>query len=62
MDQNIWKNHGFKNCVIINDDKDNLYRARKNEIQVVVKPNKDIKLTEKKNASKDSKRAKLLRN
>ena len=38
------------NSVIIKNDKDYLYRASKNEIKVVVKPDKDIKMTGKKNA------------
>ena len=50
------------NSVIIKDDKENLYRARKNEIKVIIKPDKEIKLTEKKNASIDSKQAKILKN
>ena len=50
------------NSVIIKDDKDNLYQARKNEIKIVVKPdNPPIELKAKKIASIDSKQEKIMK-
>ena len=50
------------NSVIIKDDKEGLYRARKNEIKVIVKPDNPIELKEKKKATIDSKQAKIFKN
>ena len=49
------------NSVIIKDDKDDLYRARKNEIKIVVKPDNIIELKAKKQASIDSKQEKIMK-
>ena len=49
------------NSVIIKDDKDNLYQARKNEIKIVVKPDNPIELKAKKIASIDSKQEKIMK-
>ena len=49
------------NSVIIKDDKGDLYRARKNEIKVVSKPDNPIELKAKKQATIDSKQEKILK-
>ena len=49
------------NSVIFKDDKGDLYRARKNEVKVVVKPDNPIALKAKKQASIDSKQEKILK-
>ena len=49
------------NSVIIKDDKDNLYQARKNEIKIVFKPDNPIELKAKKIASIDSKQEKIMK-
>lgn len=49
------------NSVIMKDDKEGLYRARKNEIKVIVKPDNPIILKEKKKATIDSKQAKIFK-
>jgi hypothetical protein len=50
------------NSVIIKDDKDDLYRARKNEIKIVVKPDNPIELKAKKQATIDTKQNKTHKN
>ena len=49
------------NSVIIKDDKDNLYQARKNEIKVIIKPDNPIELKAKKSATIDSKQDKIMK-
>lgn len=46
------------NSVIFKDDKGDKYRARKNEVKVVVKPDNPIELKAKKQATVDTKQAK----
>ena len=49
------------NSVIIKDDKGDLYKARKNEIKVVIKPDNPIELKAKKQATIDTKQSKVLK-
>jgi len=50
------------NSVIFKDDKGDLYQARKNEIKTVIKPDNPIELKAKKQASVDTKQAKIMKN
>jgi acetone carboxylase gamma subunit len=49
------------NSVEIRDEKGDLYRARKNEIKTVVKPDNQKELTAKKQATVDSKQEKIMK-
>jgi hypothetical protein len=49
------------NSVIFKDDKGDLYQARKNEIKTVIKPDNPIELKAKKQASVDTKQAKIMK-
>jgi len=49
------------NSVIIKDEKGDLYRARKNEIKSVVKPDNQKELTAKKQSTIDSKQEKIMK-